>query len=151
MKHYVICLADTDEVAQEVIGKCSDAGFAKEEIFVLSSSGENEEAGDREVEDGSRRQSLDDQIGLLSGIGPTVVGGAGHFMGTGSMEALDRNEGGEEGSLGHLGLSEGAAREYQSKMAEGGILIAVQIERKELAGTARGIFEEAHCQEISEV
>jgi hypothetical protein len=37
MKHYVLCLVDTDDEAQEITRRVINAGFGKEEIFVLSS------------------------------------------------------------------------------------------------------------------
>jgi hypothetical protein len=143
MKHYVFSLVDTDETAQEVTERIADAGFAKEELFVLS-SGRGE------------RGSLNEGTGLLAGIGPTVVGSSGHFMGTGRIiDASDNEEiGVEEGAgtafLGRFGMSEAEARQYQSKLAEGGIFIAVQVDGKKTAMIARKIFEEARCQEISE-
>jgi hypothetical protein len=147
MKHYVFCLVDTDEAAQEITQRVISAGFAKEEIFVLTSG--RGKAGER--------GSLNEGIGLLAGIGPAVGGGAGHFMGAGRiMDASDSGEiGVEEGGaaafLGRFGLSEAAARQYQTKLAEGGILIAVQVDEQKKATVARKIFEDAQGQEISEV
>jgi hypothetical protein len=146
MKHYVFSLVDTDETAQEVTERIADAGFAKEELFVLTSGRGN----------ASERGSLNEGTGLLAGIGPTVAGGSGHFMGTGRIMDASNNEeiGVEEGAgtafLGRFGMSEAEARQYQSKLAEGGILIAVQVDGKKTAMIARKIFEDAHCQEISE-
>ena len=52
MKHYVLCLVDTDEAAQEITQKVINAGFAKEEIFVLSSDRRNpENSADRREEE----------------------------------------------------------------------------------------------------
>ena len=33
MKHYILCLVDTDEAAQEITQSVIKAGFAKEEMF----------------------------------------------------------------------------------------------------------------------
>jgi hypothetical protein len=158
MKHYVLGLVDTDEAAQEITQRITGGGFAKEEIYVLTSARENSPdlRGHREAGAGERG-SLSEGVGLLAGIGPAVVGGAGHFMGTGRiMDASGSGEiGVEEGVasafLGRFGLSEAAARKYHTKLAEGGILIAVQVDKQKTARVARKIFEEAHCQEISEV
>jgi hypothetical protein len=151
MKHYVLCLVDTDEAAQEITQRVTGASFAKEEIYVLTSARENapDLRGHREAGAGERG-SLSEGVGLLAGIGPAVVGGTGHFMGTGRiMDAsgsgeIGVDEGGAAAFLGRFGLSEAKTRKYQTKLAEGGILIAVQFDKQKTATVARKIFEEAH-------
>ena len=158
MKHYVLCLVDTDEAAQEVTEKVASAGFAKGELFVLTSGRGNAggSAGQREAKAGERG-SLSEGSGLLAGIGPVVVGGGGDLTGAGrTMDASDSGEiGVEEGEaaafLGRFGLSEVTARQYQNRLAEGGTLIAVQVDKEKTATVARKIFEESRGQEISEV
>lgn len=154
MKHYVLCLLDTDDAAQEITQRVINAGFGKEEIFVLSSHRRNlENSGRREEEPGLFQEG----VGLLAASGATMVGGTGNIMGAGRMmEAasrgeLDVEEGNAVAFLGRLGLSEAAGREYLARLADGGTLLAVQIEDQRMAAIARKIFEEAHAQEISEV
>jgi hypothetical protein len=150
MRHYVLCLADADEDAQEVTRSVTDAGFTKEAIYVLTSARENGKAGER--------GSLNKGVGLLAGIGPAVVGGAGHFVGTGRIKDASSSSGeigAEEGAaaafLGRFGLAGPMSRQYQKKLAEGGILIAVQVGKQKTAAVVRKIFEDARCQEIAEV
>jgi hypothetical protein len=152
MKHHVLCLMDTDNVAQEVIQRVTSAGSGKEDIFVLTA--------DRPDSEGSaeKRQSASRQgRAVLPGIGPAVVGGAGHFLRAGrfidapggaDLEAEERDA---AAFLEGLGLSEVAGREYQKKLAGGGTLIAVQVDDQMMASTVRKIFEEIHGEEISEV
>jgi hypothetical protein len=156
MKHYLLCLVDTDEAAQEVTEKVTSLGFAKEEIFVFSSPGENVEEPDGQTEAADREgEPFGERIELLTGIGPTVVGGAGHFIGTGpTLDASDSGQAGHREAtafLGRFGLSEDAARVYQNRLEEGGVLIAVRVDQQKAVSVARRIFEEAHGQEISEV
>ena len=149
MRHYVLCLVDTDAAAQEITRRVTGAGFAKEEIYVLTSAGENGKAGER--------GSLNEGVGLLAGIGPAVVGGTGHFVGTGRIKdassggEIGAEEGGAAAFLGRFGLSGPTTQQYQKKLAEGGILIAVQVGKQKTAAVARKMFEHARCQEISEV
>jgi Heat induced stress protein YflT len=158
MKHYVLCLVDTDDAAQEVTEKVASAGIAKEELFVFASGRGNvdDSAGQREAKAGERR-SLNEGTGPLAGIGPAVVGGGGLFMGAGrTMDASDSGEiGVEQGEaaafLNRFGLSKLTARQYQNRLAEGGTLIAVQVDGQKTAAVARKIFEESRGQEISEV
>jgi hypothetical protein len=155
MKHYVLCLVDTDDAAQKITERVIDAGFGKEEIFVLTSDRRNSENSPdrREEEPGLFHEG----VGLLAASGATMVGGTGNFMGAGQMmDAAGRGEFGvEEGNaaafLGGLGLSEAAGREYLKRLADGGILVAVQIKDPKMGAVAREIFEETAPQEISEV
>ena len=103
MRHYVLGLVDTDEAAQEITRRVTGAGFAKEEIYVLTSARESGKAGER--------GSLNKGVGLLAGIGPAVFGGAGHFVGTGRIKdasssgEIGAEEGGAAAFLGRFGLS----------------------------------------------
>jgi Heat induced stress protein YflT len=155
MKHYVLCLVDTDDAAQETTQRVIKAGFGKEEIFVFTSDRRNSEnSAERREEDAGL---FHEGVGLLAASGATMVGGTGNFMGAGKMmDAAGRGEfGGEEGNaaafLGGLGLSEAAGREYLKRLADGGTLVAVQIDDQKMAEVARKIFEETDSQEISEV
>ena len=100
MKHYVLCLVDTDEAAQEVTEKVASAGFAKEELFVLTSGrGNTDDSADQREAKAGERGPLSEGTGLLAGIGPVVVGGGGDLTGAGrTMDASDSGEiGVEEG------------------------------------------------------
>jgi hypothetical protein len=155
MKHHVLCLMDTDNAAQEVIQRVTSAGSGKEDIFVLTADRPDSEgsADDLEKRPSASRQGR----AVLPGIGPAVVGGAGHFLRAGRF--IDAPGGADLGVeerdaaafLEGLGLSEMAGREYQKKLAGGGTLIAVQVDDQMTAATVRKIFEEVHGEEISEV
>jgi hypothetical protein len=154
MKHYVLCLTDGDEVVQQITEKITEAGFGREKIFIFTSDRGNSENPDQRGEEDSGL--FREGVGLMAGIGPAIVGGAGNFMGAGKiMNVADRADiGVEKGNtaafLAHFGLSESAGREYQSKLAEGGTLVAVLVEDQKMATSVRTIFEENHGQEISE-
>jgi hypothetical protein len=73
--------------------------------------------------DRKRRNGEKGKVGFLSGVGPTVVGGAGGFMAAGSVMALESGEmGGAEQlvseSLARLGLSDSAGDLYENRLAE---------------------------------
>jgi hypothetical protein len=155
MKHYVLCLVDTDDEAQEITRRIINAGFGKEEIFVLSSDRKDStNSADRRKEEPSL---FHEGVGLLAASGSTMIGGTGSFVGAGKMmDAASRGElAVEEGNaaafLSGLGLSEAAKREYLKRLSDGGSLVAVQIGDRKLAAAARTIFEEAHVEEISEL
>jgi hypothetical protein len=154
MKHFVLCLVDTDDQAQEITRKVISAGFGEKEIFVLTSDGSDagNSADARKEEPGL----LQEGAGLLAASGSTMVGGTGSLVGAGKMvDAAGSSEHGvEEGSAGAflagLDLSEAAGREYLKRLSDGGTLVAVQINDRKMAAVARKIFEEAHAQEILE-
>ena len=156
MKHYLFCLVDTDEAAQKVTEKITNLGFAKEEVFVFSSAGENTDApGDQAEAEDRERRSLGGGSELLTGVVPPVVGGVGPFVGT--APRLTPSEVGKASQresaafLRRFDLPVDVAQLYQNRLAEGGTLIAVQVDQQRPAKVARRIFEEMHAQEISEV
>jgi hypothetical protein len=85
MKHFVLCLVDTDDQAQEITRKVISAGFSEKEIFVLTSEGSDAEnsADGRKEEPGL----LQEGAGLLAASGSTMVGGTGSLVGAGKMMA----------------------------------------------------------------
>ena len=109
MKHHVLCLVDTDDVAQKVIQSATSAGSGKEDIFVLTADRPDSEGSDH-IEEGQLPPRHGG--GLLAGIRPAVVGGASHFMSTARiMDVPGRADLGLEernaaAFLGSLGLSE---------------------------------------------
>jgi hypothetical protein len=91
MKHYVLCLVDTDDEAQEITRRVINAGFGKEEIFVLSSDRKDltNSAERRNEEPGLFQEG----VGLLAASGSTMIGGTGSFVGAGKMmDAASRGE-----------------------------------------------------------
>ena len=154
MKHFVLCLVDTDDQAQEITRKVISAGFGEKEIFVLTSDGSDAgNSADRRKEEPGL---LHEGAGLLAASGSTMVGGTGSLVGAGKMvDAAGSSEHGvEEGSAGAflagLDLSEAAGREYLKRVSDGGTLVALQVDDRKMAPVARKIFEEAHAQEILE-
>jgi hypothetical protein len=154
MKHHVLCLVDSDESAQEIIEKLTSVGFPEEDITVLNSQQKN--ADDKAGHEGPDSEKRGEGVGFLSGVGPTVVGGAGGFMAAGGVMPLESGEmGGAEqtasGSLARLGLSDSAGDLYENRLAEGAILISVKFNKDNMEKVAKEIFENAHGQEISTV
>jgi Heat induced stress protein YflT len=143
MKHHIVCVAESEEHAQEIFRTLKRDGVAEKDVSMWNSheGGEDEFAERKRVRTGMQRFGG----GLLTGIGPALLGGAGHFTGRRMMK------GGElSGVLVRLGLSEHAAQHYENKVTEGGIVIAVRADKREAAKVVRNILDEAHGQEISE-
>jgi Heat induced stress protein YflT len=152
MKRRIICLVDEDEKAQELVQKITKHGVPQSEIFVLSSH-QDSGADPREEADGAKADvSAGEHTGLMAGIGPALVGAAGPFMASDNI-THDVGAGDTHAQaftlLDRFGLSEEAAQKYKSGLAEGAVLIAVDV-NPESGPAIRTLFEEAHCQEIAE-
>jgi Heat induced stress protein YflT len=158
MKQHVICLVDADEKAQELIQKLIRCGVSQSKIIVLASRPDDEGVvAPRNSEKAEKHVSGGQQVGPTDGIGPALIEGLNQFMpagdiaqGIGSSAKVDAANEEAFKLLSRFGLTEEAAREYKDKLAEGGILLAVQADR-DFGHSVRNIFEAAHCQQIAEV
>ena len=158
MKHYVLSLVETDEQVQEIIRRLTRAGVSREDISILDSrQGSADDFSGHKLTEEEKQRSGSAGTGLLTGIGPALPGAAGPFVaGGGMMNAFDVGEaamkdGGVSGILVHFGLSEDAAERYERKLVEGGILISVHADNREMVTVVRKTLEETHGQEISVV
>ena len=158
MKHYVLSLVETDEQAQDIIRRLTRAGVSREDISILNSrQGSTDDFSGHKLTKEERQWSGNAGTGLLTGIGPALLGAASPFLATGGMmntfdvEEAAMKDGGVAGILVRFGLSEDVAQRYERKLMEGGILISVHADKKEMLTVVRKTLEEAHGQEISEV
>jgi hypothetical protein len=158
MKHYVLSLVETDEQAQEIIRRLTRAGVAREDISILNSrQGSTDDFTGHKLTEEERQRAGNPGTGLLTGIAPALVGAAGPFVAPGGMmntfdvAEASMKDGGVSGLLIRFGLSEDAAQRYERKLVEGGVLISVHADKKEMLTVVRKTLEEAHGQETSEV
>ncbi|HKX13267.1 MAG TPA: DUF3341 domain-containing protein, partial [bacterium] len=95
-------------------------------------------------------------LGWLVGIGSLAIPGIGPFIAAGpimaalSGAAVGAAAGGLIGSLVGLGISEVEAKQYESKLKEGQILISVHAKDGDEVERARKIFAEAGASDITE-
>ena len=94
-------------------------------------------------------------LGWLVGIGSLAIPGLGPFIAAGPImaalggAALGATAGGMTGALVGMGLPELEARQYESKLREGNILISVHTEDAKQRARAKDVFEVAGADDIT--
>jgi len=94
-------------------------------------------------------------LGWLAGVGAIAIPGVGPLLAAGpilaalSGAAVGGTMGGTAGALVGLGIPEYEARQYEGKLSEGNILLAVHAEDAEEAARIRQIFSEERAESIS--
>jgi Heat induced stress protein YflT len=157
MKHHVLSLVETDEQVQEIIRRLTSVGVSRDDISILNCRREGTDDFTGHTPKEERACSGVGGTSLLTGIGPSFIGAADPFIAAGGMmNAFDAEEAGmKDGGVSRMlvgfGLSEDAAQSYERKLVEGGILLSVHTEKKEMVTVIRSALEQAHGQEISEV
>jgi len=94
-------------------------------------------------------------LGLLAGIGALAIPGVGPFIaagpimgtlaGIGSGAVL----GGIVGALVGMGIPEYAAKRYEGRIKEGGILVSVHADNSEWSGRAKDILKRTGADDVS--
>jgi len=94
-------------------------------------------------------------LGWLVGIGSLAIPGLGPFVAAGPImaalggAAIGATAGGLTGALVGMGLPELEAKQYESKLREGNILISVHTEDSDERASAKEIFEREGARDIS--
>jgi hypothetical protein len=93
--------------------------------------------------------------GWLVGIGSLAIPGVGPFIAAGPImaalggAAIGAAAGGVTGGLIGMGIPEYEAKQYQSKVNQGGILVSVHSETAEEAARAKEVMEQCGATDIS--
>lgn len=96
-------------------------------------------------------------IGLLAGIGALAIPGLGAFIAAGPIlaalggVAAGAATGGIVGALVGLGIPEYEAKTYETRIKNGGYLIAVHTPSKEFVDTVRRVFKSQNLEDVSAV
>src|SRR3979490_2167769 len=164
MKRSALCLVDTEDQAEALVGKLRSAGFSENDISVLfpdkGSTRDFAHKKETKMPEGatvgaSTGGAVGATIGLLAGIGSLGIPGLGPFIAAGPIMAalgggsLGAGVGGLTGALVGLGMPEYEAKQYEGKVKEGGILISVHSESRDEMKRAKDIFKESGAHDIS--
>jgi hypothetical protein len=96
-------------------------------------------------------------LGLLAGIGAIAIPGLGPFVAAGPIMALlsgaaaGATVGGITGALVGLGIPEIEAKQYESKIHGGNILLSCHVDNREQRNRAKAIFERGGARDIMTV
>ena len=164
MANAVYCLTKTDAHAVRIANRLKDSGFAPSDISILTPdrSGVRElghenstKAPEGAAAGASTGALLGGALGWMAGIGALAIPGVGPLIAAGPILAaltglaVGGAVGGMSGALVGMGIPEYEAKQYESKVREGHILMCVHATTSNDAMKARKIFTEEKAESIS--
>ena len=160
----VYALVTSDAQAVRIANRLRNSGFSPSDISILAP----DRGGARDLGHANATKApegatagasagalLGGALGWLAGIGAIAIPGVGPLIAAGPIlatltgAAVGGTVGGVSGALVGLGIPEYEARQYEGKLREGNILLAVHAEDSEEAGRIRQIFSEEKAESIS--
>jgi hypothetical protein len=164
MASAVYGLAKTDAQAVRIATRLKAAGFTPSDISILAP----DRAGMRDLATDNSTKApegaatgagtgaiLGGALGWLAGVGALAIPGLGPLIAAGpilaalSGAAVGGTVGGLTGALVGMGIPEYEAKQYESKLREGNILMSVHVDDSEEAGLVRQIMTEEKAEDIS--
>ena len=164
MSKAVICIANTLVQAETIVTYLKDAGVSTADISVLLpdrtgsrdfAHEHNTKAPEGATIGGSAGGVAGGVLGLLAGIGALAIPGVGPFIAAGpimaalSGAAVGAALGGIAGALVGMGMPEYEAKQYETKVKDGNILISVHTDGSDEAKLVQKIMKDAHADDIS--
>jgi hypothetical protein len=164
MSTCVYGIANADAKAVRVATRLKASGFTPSDISVLAPDrgslrdlaiDNSTKAPEGAATGVSAGALLGGALGWLAGIGSLAIPGIGPFLAAGpimaalSGAAIGGAVGGLAGALIGLGIPEFEAKQYESKLRTGNILLAVHVDDLEEAALVRQIMEEEQAENIA--
>lgn len=164
MKRSVYCIAKTLEQAEAIVEALRVSGFPNNDISVLFPDKEGSrdfahehhtKAPEGATAGGVAGMGIGAVLGWVAGIGAIAIPGVGPFIAAGpivaalSGAAIGGATGGILGALVGMGIPEFEAKQYESKIRSGNILISVHTEDSDERKRVKGIFERAGADDIA--
>jgi hypothetical protein len=164
MAQSVVCIVQSEQVAQNIVDDLRTNGFAGNDISVLfpDRTGTRDfahEKGTKAPEGATAGATtggvLGGAAGWLVGIGALAIPGMGPFIAAGpimaalSGAAVGAAAGGLTGALVGLGIPEYEAKQYEGKIRDGNILISVHTEDADQRRRAKDIFELHQAKDVA--
>lgn len=163
MKKAVMCIVQSHDKAQSIVGQLQAANFSNNDISVLFPNKQgtkdfahehNTKAPEGAIAGAGAGGVLGGTFGLLAGIGALAIPGLGPFIAAGPLlaalsgAAAGATVGGVTGALIGMGIPEIEAKRYEGKVKGGNILISVHAETTEEVKRAEQIFKTARAEDI---
>jgi len=164
MAKAVFCLANDTTQAEAIIEDLKSAGIPNNDISILfPDKGMTRDFAHEKQTKAPEGYSvgvgsggiIGGVLGWLAGIGALAIPGLGPFIAAGpimaalSGAAVGSALGGVIGALVGLGIPEIVAKQYESKIKSGNILISVHAATREVTGRVKEIFSNRQAQDIS--
>ncbi len=163
-KGAVFCIVNDRASAEAIVNDLRSAGFSGNDISALFPDKEgsrdfahekNTKAPEGTATGAATGGLLGGALGWLAGIGALAIPGVGPFVAAGpimaalSGAAVGATAGGVTGGLIGLGMPELEAKQYDSKIRGGNILLSVHTDDGDQRSRAKEIFERHHASDIS--
>jgi hypothetical protein len=160
----VLCIAKSEAQADRIVGDLRVAGFSDGDISVLlpDKKGTRDFAHEKgtKMPEGAATGAatggaIGGTIGLLAGIGALAIPGLGPFIAAGpimaalSGAAAGAAAGGLTGALVGLGIPEYEAKQYESRVKGGNLLISVHTDDSGERSRAKEIFKRHQAEDIA--
>ena len=164
MSKTVICIAKTQAQAETIVNRLENMGILLSDISVLFpdrtgsrdfSHEHNTKAPEGATIGSSTGGLAGGVLGLLAGIGALAIPGVGPFIAAGpimaalSGAAVGAAIGGITGALVGMGIPEYEAKQYESKVKDGNILISVHSHDSDEATRIKEVMKNAQAEDIS--
>ncbi len=163
MSKAVFCISTSHAQAEGIVNQLKVAGFTSNDISVLfpDKRGTKDFAHEHNTKmpEGAATGAgtggvLGGTFGWLAGIGMLAIPGVGPLIAAGpilaalSGAAVGAAVGGLTGALIGLGIPEYEAKRYEGKISEGGILISVHTDDRDMVGKVKEIFTSAGAHDV---
>jgi hypothetical protein len=160
----VIGLVSTQAQAENIVSELTRAGIPSSDVSVLFPDKQgtrdfahekNTKAPEGAVTGASAGGALGGTLGLLAGIGALAIPGLGPFIAAGpimaalSGAAAGAAVGGVAGALIGMGIPEIEAKQYETKLRDGNILLSVHVENGDQRGRAKKTLEQGGAKDIA--
>ncbi len=164
MKKAVMCVADTQVQAENIVSALQAAGIPNSDISVVlpdTRGGEtlahekHSKAPEGAVTGAGTGGVLGGTLGLLAGVGALAIPGVGPFIAAGPLlaalsgAAIGAGVGGVTGSLIGLGIPEIEAKWYSGKLRDGNVLVSVHVSDAETRKRAEEILSKSGAHHVS--
>jgi len=160
----VFCIVDSETKAEQIADDLRVAGFNGNDISVLFpdkkgtrdfAHEKNTKAPEGAATGAAAGGVLGGALGWIVGIGALAIPGVGPFIAAGPImaalggAAIGATTGGLAGSLIGLGIPELEAKQYETRIKGGNILMSVHTENAEERSKAKSIFERRGGEDIA--
>jgi|SoiMetStandDraft_5_1073268.scaffolds.fasta_scaffold169459_2 hypothetical protein len=157
----VVGIVDNELVAAQIFEDLQDQGFTNGDISILIPEGQHMGAEkSTKMPEGAATGAaaggaLGGLVGFLAGVGSIAIPGVGPFIAAGPIlaalggAAAGATAGGVTGALVGLGMPEYEAKQYESRLSDGKLLISVHTDSDDQRSMAKDIFERHGAESIS--
>jgi len=157
----VVGIVNSELQAAQIFEELQESGFSNGDISILIPEGDRIAAEkSTKMPEGAAAGAaaggaVGGLVGLLAGVGTIAIPGLGAFIAAGPIlaalggAAAGATAGGLTGALVGLGMPEYEAKQYESRMTSGNLLISVHTDYDDQRSMARDILERCGAESIA--